>query len=283
MMAFKDALLQVSSYPEPTPAAAIEQGIDIAAALGAHVSALTFRIELPRPGNVLANVLLDVPGMVSAEEHKSATNALELMSLFEKLAKERGVSCEQMIEPSTTFRLPTAVAEHARTYDVAMIPVGEISGFQQYVAESVIFGSGRPVILLPEEPKRRVPISLDAVGVAWDFSRPAARAVAEALPILKQARTVRVVTITDEKAIETGRTVADLARHLKRHGIEIIVDEEDAHGRKIGQALEQYAAAHDLGLLVMGAYGHSRLRDFVLGGATRSIVANPPLPVLLAH
>ena len=147
----------------------------------------------------------------------------------------------------------------------------------------MIFGSGRPVIVLPEVPKRNVSLSLDAVGVAWDFSRPAARAVADALPILKRAGTVRVVTITDEKKIDTRRTVADLARHLERHGIEIVVDEVEARGRRIGQALEQYAAAHDLGLLVMGAYGHSRLRDFVLGGATKSIVANPPLPVFLAH
>lgn len=282
-MAFKDALLQVSSYPEPTPAAAIRQGIDIAAALGAHVSALTFRIELPRPGNVLANALLDVPGMVAAEQQRGATNAQELMGLFERLATERGVTHSEIIEPSTSSELPTAVTEHARTYDLAMIPVGKVPGLQQYVAESVIFGSGRPVIVLPEAPKRDTPLSLDAIGVAWDFSRPAARAVADALPILKQAGIVRVVTIRDEKAIESRRTVAELARHLERHGIEIVVDEEAARGRKIGQALEQYAAAHDLGLLVMGAYGHSRLRDFVLGGATRSIVANPTLPVLLAH
>jgi len=282
-MAFKDVLLQVSSYPEPTPAAAVRQGIDIAALLGAHVSALTFRIELPRPGNVLANALLDVPGMVAAEQEKSAANAQELMTFFEQRAKERGVLNAQIVERSTTSQLPAAVIEHARTYDLAMIPVGEVPGLQQHVAESVIFGSGRPVIVLPEAPKRHASASLDVVGVAWDFGRPAARAVADALPILKQARTVRVVTIRDEKAIDTRRTVADLARHLECHGIEIVVDEEAARGRKIGHVLEQYAAAHDLGLLVMGAYGHSRLRDFVLGGATKSIVANPPLPVLLAH
>ena len=282
-MAFRDALLQLSGDPEPTPAAATKQAIDLAAALGTHLTALTFRIELPKPGNVLANALLDLPGMIAAEQQKSATNARDVMSLFERLATERGVAHTQIIETSTTSELPAAVTEHARTYDIAMIPVGEVPGLQQYVAESVIFGSGRPVIVLPEAPKRHPSLSLDAVGVAWDFSRPAARAIADALPILKQAGAVRVVTIREEKAIESRRTVADLARHLERHGIEIVVDEEAAGGRKIGQALEQYAVAHDLGLLVMGAYGHSRLRDFVLGGATKSIVANPPLPVLLAH
>ena len=282
-MAFKDLLLQVSSYPEPTPAAALRQGIDLAAALGAHVSAVSFGVQLPKPGNVLANALLGVPGMVAAEEEKSMASARDLMSLFASLAIERGVQHAQIIETSTTSEQPAALTEHARTYDAAMIPVGEAGGLQQYVAESVIFGSGRPVIVLPEVPARDASLSLDVVGVAWDFSRPAARAVADALPILKLARIVRVVTIMGEKTIDTRRTVADLARHLARHGIEIVVDEEPARGRPIGQAVKEYAAARDLGLLVMGAYGHSRLRDFVLGGATKSIVANPPLPVLLAH
>ncbi|NGX97210.1 MAG: universal stress protein, partial [Candidatus Afipia apatlaquensis] len=119
--------------------------------------------------------------------------------------------------------------------------------------------------------------------VAWDFSRPAARAVADALPILERAKIVRVVTITEEKTIDTKRSSAELAKHFACHGIESVLEEEEAAGRTIGQALEDYATAHDIDLLVMGAYGHSRMRDFILGGATKSIVANPPLPVLLSH
>ncbi|MGV3635999.1 MAG: universal stress protein, partial [Pseudorhodoplanes sp.] len=138
-------------------------------------------------------------------------------------------------------------------------------------------------IVLPEEPKLQRPSTFDAVGVAWDFSRPAARAVADAMPILQRAKSVRVVTITQEKPIDTKRSVAELAKHLVCHGIEPILDQEQAAGRTIGGALADYAAAHDLGLLVMGAYGHSRMRDFILGGATKSIIADPPLPVLLSH
>jgi nucleotide-binding universal stress UspA family protein len=164
-----------------------------------------------------------------------------------------------------------------------MIPVGEEVGLQQYVAECVIFGSGRPTIVLPETPKIRRPLSLDVVGVAWDFSRPAARAIADAMPILERAKTVRVVTVTQEKGIDTKRSGAELMRHLAFHGIETVVEEEEAAGRSIGQALEDYTIAHDFDLLVMGAYGHSRLRDFVLGGATKAVIAHPPLPVLLSH
>ena len=282
-MAFKDALLQLSSYPEPTSAAANEQAVVFAGALGARISALTFKIEIPTAGNVLANTLLDIPGMVAAERQKSAANAQALISAFESLATKRGVPHEQIVESCTTSQLAAIVTEHARMHDFTMIPIGEQAALQQYVAECVIFGSGRPTIVLPEAPKRGSPSSFDVVGVAWDISRPAARAVADAMPILERAKTVRVVTITQEKTIDTKRSSADLAKHFACHGIEAVLEEEEAAGRTIGQALEDYVTAREIDLLVMGAYGHSRLRDFILGGATKTIIAHPPLPVLLSH
>lgn len=282
-MTFKDALLQLSSYPEPTSSASVEQAVLLAEALGARISALTFRIEIPNAGNVLANALLDIPGMVAAERQKSAANVHALLGCFESMAAKRGIPHERIVESCTTAQLATIVTEHARLHDITMIPIGEQSTLQHYVAECVVFGSGRPTLVLPEDPKRRRPSSLDVVGVAWDFSRPAARAVADALPILERAKTVRVVTVTQEKTIDTRRSSAELAKHLACHGIKAVLEEEEAAGRTIGQALEGYATAHDLDLLVMGAYGHSRMRDFILGGATKTIVANPPLPVLLSH
>ena len=282
-MAFKDVLLQLSSYPEPTPVAAIEQAIGFAGALGARISALTFKVEIPNVGNVLANKVLDVSGMIAAERQKSVANTQALISAFESMATQRGVPYDQIIESCPTSQVAAIVTEHARMHDVTMIPIGEQKDLQQYVAECVIFGSGRPTIVFPEVSKRGDPLSFDAVCVAWDFSRPAARAVADALPILQLAKTVRVVTITKEKTIDTRRSGTELAKHLACHGIEVVLEEEDASGRTIGQALEGYVTAREIDLLVMGAYGHSRLRDFILGGATRSIVANPPLPVLLSH
>jgi nucleotide-binding universal stress UspA family protein len=282
-MAFKDALLHLSSYPEPTPAASIEQAVLFAESLGARISALTFKIEIPNAGNVLANALIDIPGMVAAERQRSAANVQAVLSVFENMATKRGVPHERIIESCTTAQLAGIATEHARLHDITMIPIGEQSTLQHYVAECVVFDSGRPTLVLPEEPKRRRPSSFDVVGVAWDFSRPAARAMADALPILQRATTVRIVTVTEEKSINTMRSGAELAKHLACHGIEAIFEEEEAAGRTIGQALEGYATEHDLDLLVMGAYGHSRMRDFILGGATKSIVASPPLPVLLSH
>jgi nucleotide-binding universal stress UspA family protein len=282
-MACKDLLLYLNSYPEGTSAAAIEPAVSFAALLGARLSALTIEIDIHKPTNPLALAILDVPGMIAAERSKSTDNARDLVNVFDTSTAKHGVQSDHIVERSLASHVPEIVTEYARLRDLTMIPVEEIGSFQQYIAESVIFGSGRPVLILPGAPKRNPEIRLDEVGVAWDFSRPAARAVADALPLLQRAKTVRVVTVRNEKTIDTRRSGPELARHLACHGVEVVLEEEDAGGRSISQALEAYADARDLDILVMGAYGHSRARDFILGGATKSMVADPPLPVLLSH
>jgi nucleotide-binding universal stress UspA family protein len=146
----------------------------------------------------------------------------------------------------------------------------------------VIFGSGRPTLILPETPRSR-PFELGTVVVAWDFSRAAARAVSDALPLLERAKKVRVVTISSEKVLDTKHSAEELAKNLARHGIDVVLEIVDADGRRIGEVLEAFALAHKADILVMGAYGHARWREFILGGATKSLLSRPPLPILLSH
>ncbi len=278
-MAFKDLLLQVGTYPEATHVTVVEYAIKFAEVLNARITALALEIDLHAPSNVLVNLVLNIPGMVAAERAKSVANGRDLVKAFETAATKRGLVHDHVIERCSTNEAPGIVTDYARMRDLTIMPVENPA--DSYIAECVIFGSGRPVLILPAKPKTAA--ELEVVGVAWDFGRPAARAVADALPILQRAKTVRVVTVTNEKTIETRRSSAELARHLASHGVAVILDEENAAGESIGQTLEAYAAKHGLDLLVMGAYGHWRMRDFFLGGATKSIVANPPLPVLLSH
>ncbi len=281
-MAYKDLLVQLSSYPEATSQSAVERAVDVAATLGARISALTFEIDIPIPGSPLAWAVLDLPGIVAAEREKSINGARDVLSTFNNAARLRGVCASHSVQRGLTAQIPATVSEHARLRDLAIIPVREDS-FQQYIAECVIFGSGRPVLVMPEKPTTTGSIAFDKIGIAWDFSRPAARALADALPLLQQAKVVRAVTVTHEKNIDTGRSRAELANHLAVHGIDLVLEEEDAAGRSVGRTLAEYAEARKLDLLIMGAFGHSRIRDFILGGATKSILENPPLPVLLSH
>jgi nucleotide-binding universal stress UspA family protein len=127
-----------------------------------------------------------------------------------------------------------------------------------------------------------VPTQLKTVLIAWDGGRPAARAVGDALPLLMMADRVEVITVTD-----TGRDeyspAERITRHLARHGIKATSARYPRDSLSTANALLSYAAEANADLMVMGGYGHSRLREFVLGSTTRKILQTMTVPVLMAH
>jgi nucleotide-binding universal stress UspA family protein len=127
------------------------------------------------------------------------------------------------------------------------------------------------------------PGALDTIVIAWDGSRSAARAVADSLHVIEQAKKVRVLTVLSEKDLGSESPAGELSKYLERRGIDATPEFIDAAGRRIGEILSPYVTANQADLLVMGAYGHSRLREFILGGATRSMLISPPLPILLSN
>jgi nucleotide-binding universal stress UspA family protein len=280
-MSFKDVLVALTTYPEPTPISAMDDAIDLAAALGAKVSAIACEVKINVPGTLLGRRFLNVPAMIGEEAKKSATNAQQLLAAFQAAAEKRGMFQERILEHCLTSEVPELLVEYSRLRDLTIVPVPEGDYLHQWYAESVIFGSGRPTVVLPHGRKRS--FALDTVIVAWDFSQPATRAIADAMPILEKAKRVCVLTVTKEKAIDTRRSGAELAKHLARHGVDVVLDEVDAKGRGIGDVFEAHVTYRNADLLVMGAYGHSRLREFVLGGATKSMLTRPPAPIFLSH
>jgi nucleotide-binding universal stress UspA family protein len=282
-MTFKDVLLALTTYPQPTPTTAITEAVACASALGAQLSALACHIEIRAPVSPLGDLLIDVPALVAAEEGKSLDQARSLLAFFREAASHAGVFDQALLERAATSEVPNRMVEHARVRDLTIVPVHEGSYVDPWYAESVIFGSGRPVMIVPERPKRHQTGSFGTIVVAWDFSRPASRAVADALPVLRGAGRVHVVTVENEKPLT--RRVGDdrLARTLAKHGIDIVLEQVDAEGRGIGTVLTEYVQAQGADLLVMGAFGHSRVREFILGGATREMLRHPPLPVLMSH
>jgi nucleotide-binding universal stress UspA family protein len=282
-MSFKDVLVALTTYPEPTPVSAVDDAIDLAAALGAKISAIACEVKINVPGTLLGRRFLNVPAMIGDEAKKSATNAQQLVAAFQGAAEKRGVFQERILEHCLTSEVPELLVEYSRLRDLTIVPVPEGDYLHQWYAESVIFGSGRPTVVLPHVRKRTGSFALDTVIVAWDFSQPATRAIADAMPILEKAKRVCVLTVTKEKAIDTRRSGAELAKHLARHGVDVVLDEVDAKGRGIGDVFEAHVTYRNADLLVMGAYGHSRLREFVLGGATKSMLTRPPAPIFLSH
>ena len=282
-MEIKDILLALTTYPEATPVSAVDEAVAFAAAVGARISAIACAVKIQAPGNVLAGAVLDVAALVAAEAKKSSTNAKTLLTAFQDAAEKRGVFQDRILEHCLTSEAPGVLVEYARLRDLTIVPVPVGDYFDQWYAEAIIFGSGHPTLVLPHTRKRAGAFTLDVVAVAWDFSRPAARAVADALPLLEKAKKVHVLTVANEKVIESRRPTAEFAKYLGRHGVDVVLDTVDAADRRIGDILESYVTSCNADMLVMGAYGHSRIREFILGGATKSMLSRPPLPIFLSH
>jgi nucleotide-binding universal stress UspA family protein len=280
-MNYKDLLLSLANYPDATPPAAVDVAVDFAASIGAKLSAIACETRIAVPGSFIAPAFLNVPALAESEAKKSREQAESALAAFEKAAQDKGVFEERILGRCLASELPGLLVEYARLRDLTIVPAESNEFADQPDAEALIFESGRPVLMVPRQPRKA--FALNTATVAWDFSRPAARAVGDALPLLTRAKRVYVVTVTNEKRIDSRRSGPELAKHLSRHGVDVVLETIDAAGRSIQEALEAATRAHDSDLLVMGAYGHSRLREFVLGGATRNMIGRPPLPVLLSH
>lgn len=176
-----------------------------------------------------------------------------------------------------------ALAAAARTADlfVGTRPYGDPAQ-QQYIEEAVLFNSGRGCVFVP--PKAKLSGKIEAVFVAWKDTREAARAVAEAIPFLQRAKLVVIGMVEEGGASERfgNQPGADIGRYLSRHGV--LVEVRMVNGwSDVGLAILNEAKAIQADMIVMGGYGHSRFREWVLGGTTRRVLVNSDVPVLMAH
>ena len=178
---------------------------------------------------------------------------------------------------------PKRIAQLSRLRDLTIVPVPDGDFVDQWLAEIVIFESGRPTLVIPNSRRIDHVHTLNTVAIAWDSSRTAARAVADCMPLLQKANNVRVVTVLNEKNMHSEQPGSELSNYLARHDVATVVDELDSAGRDIGETLKAYIARQKVDVLVMGAYGHSRVREYVMGGATRTVLDTMTVPVLMSH
>ncbi len=286
-MSFRDVLIVLRPYPAVTPVAAVDHATALAASFGSRVSAIACAIKPKVPRSILGNALFDVSSLVGEETRKSADDAHKLLAAFEQGARAKNVLGRQIFETCAPADVPALLVDHARLADLTILPTPEIAHVAQFdarwYAETIIFESGHPAIVLPRDRQSTTSVALDSVIIAWDKSRAASRAIADALPILQKAKRVRLLTVVGEKPLASKRPTAELAQHLALHDVNAVVEEVNAEGRTIGKVLDDQVKGFGADLLVMGAYGHSRLREFVLGGATNSMLSKPPTAVFLSH
>lgn len=279
MTTIRCAYMPLATYPEAAPDEAIRTAAAMAAALGCALEVATFEVRLPRVSSGWGDLLIDIPGLARTGEAKSKSECRRLEELIRSVAASNA-SARCRTHKVDWGKVPDEAAAEARYFDLSLIPWTGDTVASQGMAEALIFETGRPVILVP--PAAR-PAPLSHIAVAWDGSRVAARALGDALPLLAEGGQVSVLTVGDEKPLKGFDLAERLASALGRRGYDARPLNAKLGKMAIGEALQYAARNHGAQLLAMGGFGHSRLRDFVLGGATKGILDELRLPVLISH
>jgi nucleotide-binding universal stress UspA family protein len=257
--------------------------LTLAAREDAHLVGLYLGMEVSIPGFVIAQM----PPETRELQHRSLKQeAVKARTKFEQAAKRAGLNVEVRQEFATAENMSEILALHARYADLLILsqfdPDSE-RGLPDYVLEDTLLTAGRPVLVIPyigagKNFGRRV-------MVAWDAGREAARAVRDAMPLLQAAETVTIVAVNAKSGIgdhgdEPG---ADIALMLARHGVKAEAEHLVSREVSTSDSLLSRLSDKNADLLVMGAYGHPRLREVILGGVTRHLLEHMTVPVLMSH
>jgi nucleotide-binding universal stress UspA family protein len=280
-MVIKDVLLPLVGEPSAAAIAAIEKCTAVAGNIGARVTAMVVEQDvLVRPKVAISS---DLENTTATDAVRSVSNAHDLLTVFDTAATRFGVRNEQWLQRFAAADIPANFAVWARLKDLSLVPVKPHDDLSEKIVERLIFESGRPILMCPVEFVAELAVSFDDVMIAWDHTAPAARAVADALPMLQAAANVRIVTATDNKTAAELESGAALVSHLAEHGIKAIFETVKIDGSSVGKVFERYVDANRIDLLVMGAYRHSRLNEIVWGGATKTVIGRPPCWVMMSH
>jgi nucleotide-binding universal stress UspA family protein len=254
--------------------------VSVAATFKAHLAGMAFLYEPLIPAGDMSGIPVDIIDMMRSENERAAKAAA---SKFDDAVRGTALSADMRVLDATEAGAPHIFAEVARRFDLSIVaqPDPDTPGPGDPMAEAVLFQSGRPVLIVPYI--QRGGLTLDRVLVCWDGSRNAARAVGDAMPFIIRAKATEIVIVTNEDAKSDEMPGADIAHHLARHGADVEVKRIVSTETDVAGTILSHAADVSADFLVMGGYGHSRLREFVLGGATRGILASMTLPTLMSH
>jgi nucleotide-binding universal stress UspA family protein len=274
----KDIVVNLSVGENGGPAG--DYAVSVADTFGAHVVGIAFVFDPIVPISGTGYIPAEVIDTQLADNQSAAKAAI---NRFAASASRAGVSAEPLTLSASAAGAGDQFGRLARRFDLAIVGQAEpeTSAVEELIAESTLFQSGRPMIVVPYIQK--APLKLDRVMVCWDGGRQAARAIADAMPILEKAGKVEIVIVANERGKQDEIEGADMGQHLARHGLKVDVKRISSGNIDVADALLSHVADSGTDFIVMGGYGHSRLREFVLGGVTHSILRSMTAPVLLSH
>jgi nucleotide-binding universal stress UspA family protein len=259
---------------------AAEYAVSVAAAVDAHLTGIAFLYDPIVPISGAGYIPGDV---IESQERESQAAAKTAIDRFNVVTDRVGISADSLTVSASLSGVGDMFSRIARRFDLSIVGQAEPerSAVEEIIAEAALFESGRPVVVVPYIQKDL--FKLDQVMVCWDGSRAAARAIGDAVPLLRKSKRVEVVIVANERGKQDEIAGADIAEHLARHDLNVEVKRTVLGDVDVADILLSHAADSGADFMVMGGYGHSRLREFVLGGVTRSIFRTMTVPVLLSH
>jgi nucleotide-binding universal stress UspA family protein len=275
----KDIVVNLSVGPARD--VATDFAVSVAAAFDAHLSGIAFRYDPLVP--VMADMYGIPSDVIESQRIENENAAKAAVDRLDDAAKRAAVSAQARMLETPVASAPNVFAHIARRFDLSIIgqPEPDKPALDRLIVEAALFDSGRPVLVVPYI--QRDGLKLDRVMVCWDGSRSAARAVGDAMPFIVRAKAAEIVIVATESAKSDEMPGADIAHHLARHGAKAEIDRIVSTEIDVANTILSHTADVSADLLVMGGYGHSRLREFILGGATRRILAAMTVPTLMSH
>ncbi|WP_297840239.1 universal stress protein [uncultured Roseibium sp.] len=247
----------------------------------AHVTGLAVSFEPVVPAFAAAPMPVDY---LQAAHEQAVAAATEAKKEFDELARLAGVKSESRLAEILTGGPLENVLVHCRPTDLVVIGQAnpdKPEPMRELLIETVLFESGVPVLLVPYIGSKS--FQPENVLVGWDGSSTATRAIHAALPVLEKAEKITVLVVEKKATKATGQPGADVANYLARHNMDVTVEVVTNPQAGIADTVLNHVSDNSNDLVVMGGYGHSRMREFLFGGATREILEAMTVPVLMAH
>ncbi|MDP3897720.1 MAG: universal stress protein [Mesorhizobium sp.] len=262
----------------------LKAAISVCEEVGAHLSVLIAGLAPTPPMSEFASGAIVATGWIEQRQEDEAKLRHSTASVTELLATS-GISADIDSVYAEAGWIADEIGRRARYADVTLLGA-EFLGhdiLKSYALNGALFDSGTPVLLTPAG--SRPTLQPRRILVAWDSKIEAARAVREALEMLADADEVHVTLVDpDSSELKNGAEPgADIAAYLARHGVKVTVDRLPSQGQSVADVLRRHAVDTAAEMIVMGGYGHSRLRERIFGGVTRSLINNPPLPLFMAR
>jgi nucleotide-binding universal stress UspA family protein len=211
----------------------------------------------------------------------AAQRSAAALAIFEAEAQNASISRESRSIEDLPAEAASALGAAARLYDLTVVQQPDADTYDSRTATEILFQAGGPVLFVPYI--FRGACSAKRIGICWDGSRAAARALRDAKPFLSQAEALVTISINEARVASTEASAQQLSKHLARAGFATALVELTAEHSEIQPCVPSLAADESLDMLVMGAYGHSRLQEGIFGGVSREMLKTMTIPTLMSH